>query len=155
VHRQAENRMNIVKRWFSWLSEKICVNATAQLVEIHENDIFQSIIVNFDANCFELIFSINHRPNISFNWLGCVMDGTVEYFTKGNTTGEVRSFELVLELHESDTAMSLLPEQSVATSAGSESDLGWYDTDLWVSHLVCNISRIGIIPALQAQNFPV
>jgi hypothetical protein len=54
VRGRTKNGTNSVERWFGWLSEKRCANAAERLVKIHENDIFQSIVIDFDAYRFEL-----------------------------------------------------------------------------------------------------
>ena len=114
---QTKNGTNGVESQFSWLSEKRCANATEGVIEIHENDVLEGVIVDFDPNHFELWFSIDHGLNVNFNWLEHVMDNTVECLSKSDMAAEIWSLELLLEFCESNTAVGLPPEPSVATQA--------------------------------------
>ena len=80
---------NGVERRFNWLSEKRCVNTAEGVIEIHENDILEGVIVTFDPNHIKLRFCIDDRPNINFDRLGCVMDSTIEGLSESNTVAEI------------------------------------------------------------------
>ena len=104
---RTKNGTNGVERRFSWLSEKRCANAAEGVVEIHENDVLKGVIVDFDPNRFELRFRIDYRPNINFDWLGRVMDGTVECLSESDTAAEIRRLELPFEFRKSNAAAGL------------------------------------------------
>ena len=86
---RTKNGTNGVKRRFNWLSEKRCANAAEGVVEIHENDVLEGIIIDFDPNRFELRFCIDDGPNINFNQLGHVVGGTVEGLSESDMVAEI------------------------------------------------------------------
>ena len=81
----------MVSKDSSVVSEKRCANenATEGVIEIHENDVLEGIIIDFDPNRFELRFCIDDGPNINFNQLGHVVGGTVEGLSESDMVAEI------------------------------------------------------------------
>ena len=140
---QTENRMNGVERQSSWLSEKRHANTSEGVIKIHENDVLKVVIVEFDPNCFELQFCIDHRPNINFDWLGHVVDGTIECLWRAIWWLKFNASNCLFEFHKSNTAAGLPQNQVLPLGLNAGPHVGHSELilPLPVPQLICFVGR--------------